>query len=216
MENSRSYQIELLAIEPWNKKMEGPYYRTDPDPGFGVKNYEWLPYQAQVEDARPQRDAFDLDTHGFAFLDDLEGAKPELLQSIRNINDEVIKSEYYAAVENTVKHVTGAERVIIFNHTIRKRDPAEGFFGSPGKQQPGKTVSMTLNRSCFSVFALTGFSTDSLRSVCSHSCLSYYSTIFGLIDAWVELPKVQFAEHVNMPGIELMICSEEDFESSST
>ncbi|MCJ1350344.1 MAG: hypothetical protein MMC33_000325 [Icmadophila ericetorum] len=137
---SPCYQVQMLAIEPWNKEREAPYHRSDPNPGFGIKNYEWLPYSVRVEDARSQRDSFDLDTHGFAFFDDPDGAKPELLQAVRNIDKEVIERDYYAAVKSLVKGITGAERVIIFNHSIRKRDPTEGFFGSPGKQQPGKTI----------------------------------------------------------------------------
>ncbi|KAI4908870.1 hypothetical protein J4E90_008607 [Alternaria incomplexa] len=135
-----SYEAEMLYIEPWQGKKEAPYYRTNPDPGFETKNYDWIPYKVDVQDCRSCRDDFTLDDHAFTFVDDAAGAAPELLQAIRDINVDKIEKEYYPAVEALVKRKTGADKVIIFNHSIRKRDPAEGFFGSPGKQQPGRTA----------------------------------------------------------------------------
>ncbi|KAK8154312.1 hypothetical protein BKA80DRAFT_209766 [Phyllosticta citrichinensis] len=130
----------MLYIEPWQDKKEAPYYRTDPDPGFEVKNYDWNPNKVSVADCRPCKDKFTLDDDAFTFVDDPEGGRPELLQAIRDIETDTIERDYYAAVEALVKRKTGAEKVIIFNHSIRKRDPAEGFFGRAGKQQPGRTV----------------------------------------------------------------------------
>ncbi|KAK7540283.1 hypothetical protein IWX49DRAFT_601252 [Phyllosticta citricarpa] len=140
MDTLHKYETEMLYIEPWQDKKEVPYYRTDPDPGFKVKNYDWNPYKVFVSDCRPVKDTFNLDDHAFTFVDDAEGGRPEILKAIRDIETETIKRDYYAAVEALVKRKTGAHKVIIFNHSIRKRDPAEGFFGSPGKQQPGRTV----------------------------------------------------------------------------
>ncbi|EMD58401.1 hypothetical protein COCSADRAFT_103874 [Bipolaris sorokiniana ND90Pr] len=134
------YDTEMLYIEPWQDKIEAPYYRTNPDPGFEVKNYDWIPYKVSVEDCRSAKESFTLNDHAFAFVDDSDGGRQELLQAIRDINTEKIEKEYYPAVEALVKRKTGADKVIIFNHSIRKRDPKEGFFGSPGKQQPGRTA----------------------------------------------------------------------------
>lgn len=147
-----SYEAEMLYIEPWQGKKEAPYYRTNPDPGFETKNYDWIPYKVDVQDCRSCRDDFTLDDHAFTFVDDAAGAAPELLQAIRDINVDKIEKQYYPAVEALVKRKTGADKVIIFNHSIRKRDPAEGFFGSPGKQQPGRTV-----RGCVFGFTMGGF-----------------------------------------------------------
>ena len=63
------YDAEMLYIEPWQDKKEAPYYRTNPDPGFEVKNYDWLPYKVGVEDCRACKDNFTLDDHAFAFVD---------------------------------------------------------------------------------------------------------------------------------------------------
>lgn len=134
------YEAEMLYIEPWQDKKEAPYYRTNPDPGFETKNYDWIPYKVDVQDCRSCRDDFTLDDDAFTFVDDSDGGQPELLKAIRDIDVDKIEKEYYPAVEALIKRKTGAEKVVIFNHSIRKRDPAEGFFGSPGKQQPGRTV----------------------------------------------------------------------------
>ncbi|CZT23694.1 uncharacterized protein RCC_09408 [Ramularia collo-cygni] len=134
------YETEMLHIEPWADKKEAPYYRNDPDPGWEGQNYKWLPYNVQVSNCRDAKESFTLDDHAFTFVDDEEGSRPELLQSVRDIDTETIERDYYASVEEVVKRATGAEKVVIFNHSIRKRDPDEGFFGRPGKQQPGRTV----------------------------------------------------------------------------
>jgi hypothetical protein len=143
MDSLPKYDVEMLYIEPWQGKKEAPYYRSNPDPGFEVKNYDWIPYKVGVEDCRSRKDSFTLDDHAFTFVDDANGGRPELLKAIQDIETEIIEREYYSAVETLVKRKTGAERVIVFNHSIRKRDPAEGFFGRPGKQQPGKTVCIS-------------------------------------------------------------------------
>jgi len=140
MDSLPKYDVEMLYIEPWQEKQEAPYYRTSPDPGYETKNYDWIPYKAKVADCRTCKDSFTLDDHAFTFVDDADGGRPELLQAIRDIETETIEQKYYPAVETLIKRKTGADKVIVFNHSIRKRDPAEGFFGSPGKQQPGRTV----------------------------------------------------------------------------
>ena len=52
---------------------------------------------------------------------------------IRDIKTETIEKDYYLAFEVLVKRKIRADKIIIFNHSIRKHDPNEVFFGSPGK-----------------------------------------------------------------------------------
>lgn len=68
-----------------------------------------------VRDGRALRDTFDLETHGFEFVDHAT--------KVVNFFDEVeLKSVYYREVEELVKQRTGAKRVHVFDHTLRSGD----------------------------------------------------------------------------------------------
>jgi len=132
----------MMFLEPWEGRNHNPYYRTSPDPGFDVKNFEWLNYDVKVKDARPTMEEFTLDEHGFAFRADPAGGSDDVLRILRENNDEKVKKTYYPHVERLIREITGASEVIVFNHTVRRRDPALGLFeGFKGRQQPASTVS---------------------------------------------------------------------------
>ncbi|KAI0769891.1 hypothetical protein C8Q74DRAFT_1448614, partial [Fomes fomentarius] len=83
------------------------------------------PSPVVVHDARGREDEFSLDKSGFQFV--------KHLSTEREFTDEErIKKVYYKEVEELLKNVTGAKKVIIFDHTIRrltgteKDVPAEG------------------------------------------------------------------------------------------
>jgi hypothetical protein len=134
-------ETSMMFLEPWPTNKENPYYRTAPDEGFDVKNFEWLPYDVRVMDARPSMEKFNLDDHGFAFRKDAAGVSSEIMDAFRDNDDERIKKHYYPVVERLMKEITGAPEVIVFNHTVRRRDPTLSLFGgSKGRQQPASTV----------------------------------------------------------------------------
>jgi len=130
-----------MFLEPWATNRENPYYRSNPDPGFEVKNFEWLNFPVTVTDARPGVNKFSLDTHGFAFRSDPLGGTLDILDTIRANNDDRVREIYYPHVERIIKEATGAAEVLVFNHTVRRRNPSLGLFeGSKGHQQPASTV----------------------------------------------------------------------------
>ncbi|KAH7048239.1 methyltransferase [Macrophomina phaseolina] len=133
---------KMMFLEPWSTADRGnPFYRSDPDPGFDVKNFEWLSYPVSVTDARARMSSFTLDDHAFAFRRDPQGGAPDVLKVFEDNVDEQVREKYYPHVIRVVKEATGASEAIVFNHTVRRRDPSLGLFeGSKGRQQPASTV----------------------------------------------------------------------------
>lgn len=68
-----------------------------------------------MRDGRPFRDSFDLETHGFEFVD-----HPTAMKDF--FDTDALKSVYYREVEELVKARTGAKRVHVFDHTLRSGD----------------------------------------------------------------------------------------------
>jgi hypothetical protein len=72
----------------------------------------------RIRDGRPLAGSFRLDTHGFEFV--------EHRSAVRDFFDaQALKSVYYAELERLVKQVSGAARVVVFDHTLRSGDEAE-------------------------------------------------------------------------------------------
>ncbi|KAF2276652.1 uncharacterized protein EI97DRAFT_458006 [Westerdykella ornata] len=107
------------------KAYERPYLRGQPTPAFPeTTNFTNTAHTVTVHPARAQRDTFTLDKHGFAFPSfPSDSLSQDVLASIRNGEKEVVEERYYPIVEAFVKKETGATRVVIFDHTYRKRDP---------------------------------------------------------------------------------------------
>lgn len=73
----------------------------------------------QIRDGRPLADTLSLDTHGFAF-------RRTSAPGIDFENDDQVKTLYFPKVEALVKEATGASRVLIFDHTVRKDGNSKG------------------------------------------------------------------------------------------
>ena len=75
-------------------------------------------HPVDIRDGRPARKEFSLDENGFVFLDHPSAVKdffdPRQLESV-----------YYPEVETLVKELSGAKRVVVFDHTLRSGDEAE-------------------------------------------------------------------------------------------
>ncbi|MEK9661150.1 MAG: CmcJ/NvfI family oxidoreductase [Alphaproteobacteria bacterium] len=71
-----------------------------------------------VRNGRPLRDAFDLDLHGFVFVDHPTQVPDFYVpENVENI--------YYPEAEKLLLQTTGAARVHIFDHTLRHGDEAD-------------------------------------------------------------------------------------------
>lgn len=65
-----------------------------------------------MTDVTPTIGAFTLDREGFQYVH-LNSQEKDF------VDDERIKAVYYPEIENLLREVTGASRVIIFNHLVR-------------------------------------------------------------------------------------------------
>lgn len=136
------YPAQMSFIAPRQASDEPPFYRSAADEGFEVCNFTQQPHSVTVHDARPLRDSFQLDTHGFAFAVDSDGSRPEILETIRAGDKEAVRDVYYPLVEQIIKRETGASRVVIFDHTVRRREASLAGKNPDGREQPASTVSV--------------------------------------------------------------------------
>ena len=78
----------------------------------GVRERNWTVkgQEAEVENLRGKEDSVSLDTAGFQFY-----VRPS--EFVDFDNDEKIKTEYYSESEKIIKELTGASRVVFFDHS---------------------------------------------------------------------------------------------------
>jgi hypothetical protein len=104
-------------------------------------NFEWVDQSVHITDARDNKEDFTLHRYGFTYCDDPEGGTPEMLDVLRENNLEKVRQMYYPHIDNLARRETGPSRVVIFDHTSRKRRPELGTYDNPtGKKQPATMV----------------------------------------------------------------------------
>lgn len=89
------------------------YTHINEDPKTGVRehNYTREDQQVEVENLGGRENAATLDTTGFQFVK--RAAKHTAF-----VDEEAIKKEYYAESIDLIKDVTGASRVVLFDHSM--------------------------------------------------------------------------------------------------
>jgi hypothetical protein len=107
-------------------------YAFDPPPGIAKSNIVAEPHRVAVHDARPNARAFTLDGQGLALINHESAA-------IDFDDEKEIRQTYYAEAEQLLKDVTGADRVFIFDHTIRCYKPGVSDY-TDGPRQPATRV----------------------------------------------------------------------------
>lgn len=106
-------------------------YAYDPPAGVVRRSGKYVEQTVAIGNGRELLDQLSLDTNGFV-LTTHETAVKDFYDP-----DEV-KSVYYPEVERLLKQVTGAERVLIFDHVVR--NPVLAERGEKGARAPAKTV----------------------------------------------------------------------------
>jgi hypothetical protein len=94
------------------------YYFYEPDPSIVLNPPGTDPQEVKIYDGWSVSDQFSLDEEGFEI-------KPFEAKFSEFGNDDAIKTEFYNQVVDFVKLHTGAKRVEVFDHTVRKRLPAD-------------------------------------------------------------------------------------------
>ncbi|KAI1662910.1 hypothetical protein F4813DRAFT_342313 [Daldinia decipiens] len=91
-------------------------------------------HPVHITDVSGREDEFTLDKHGFQFYRHVAQEKDFL-------DDDHIKAVYYPETEQLLKDATGASKIFIFDHTIR-RNPADqrGADGGPSLRGPVNRV----------------------------------------------------------------------------
>ncbi|TLU73785.1 CmcJ/NvfI family oxidoreductase [Lichenicoccus roseus] len=118
-------RASLNFIGPADGKPET--YNYTPPPGVPVRNFGDDPHEVAIRDLRADPAAASLDREGFAVL--------RHRSAERDFADEAaIVGAYYAETEALLRQATGAHRVFIFDHTIRRRIP--GQEDRAGQRQP--------------------------------------------------------------------------------
>ena len=133
----REVVTEMRFLEPWDVSRGNPYIRMSPEPGYDRMNFEWQNYSVMLQDARPNMADFHFDVHGFGYYDD----EIDLVGALRGNKADSVMDLYYHHVESFVTGITSAPRVIIFDHTIRKRRPElRQSQNDDGREQPATMV----------------------------------------------------------------------------
>jgi hypothetical protein len=106
----------LGAVVYLAKTPEKPHvYTYDPPAGTPKTNIIPEAHTVPIFDMRPVADGLTLDVQGFALVD--------APTAVTDFYDEAqLEATYYREAEDLVKHATGASRVVVFDHTIRRRE----------------------------------------------------------------------------------------------
>jgi hypothetical protein len=95
---------------------ERPYRNTFPDPTTGKYGTNLQPHLASeipIENVRGKESLYTLDTAGFQFF----SGYPTKLSYEGFEDEEEIKKVYYPESEELIKKLTGATRVVFFDHS---------------------------------------------------------------------------------------------------
>jgi hypothetical protein len=113
-------------------------YTYDPPPGVPQSNATYESHVMAIHDARPIAAEVSLDSEGFALL--------QQASAVRDFWDEdEIRHVYYPEVEQAIAGATGADRVFIFDHTLRRRvaGVSDRAAGTPRQPVPRVHVDHT-------------------------------------------------------------------------
>jgi hypothetical protein len=105
-------EAALSYIEPTNGKPRSLEY--GPAMGMPRTTATYRDRRVSIHDVRPVASALSLDREGFQLI-----TAPTGVEDFSD--DEEIRDRYYAEAISLLKGLTGASRVVVFDHTIRRR-----------------------------------------------------------------------------------------------
>ncbi|HEY3796259.1 MAG TPA: CmcJ/NvfI family oxidoreductase [Bradyrhizobium sp.] len=108
-------------------------YAFDPPPGEPKSTVLPEPHNVPIFNGRPIAESISLDREGFAVV-----RHPT---SVRNFyDDNEIRKVYYPAVESFLRATLKADRVFVFDHTVRRRVEGSADVRGAGPRQPATRV----------------------------------------------------------------------------
>ncbi|HEX6843106.1 MAG TPA: CmcJ/NvfI family oxidoreductase [Stellaceae bacterium] len=98
---------------------EKPFvYTAAPPPGMPQRSGRFEPQVVKIRDGRPLQRQLSLDREGFALA--------RLPTAVGDFYDEAeVRRTYYPEIERYVRALLGAEKVVIFDHTVRNTAPEQ-------------------------------------------------------------------------------------------
>ncbi|EGN97118.1 hypothetical protein SERLA73DRAFT_183726 [Serpula lacrymans var. lacrymans S7.3] len=130
---SSSVPAQLIYFVP-PPDGSAPFTRINVDPSSGQSPRNWVPetHTVEINNIRGKEHEFTLDKAGYQYYKRF--AKHQAFT-----NDEDIKNEYYPESAELIKELTGASKVVLFDHTIRRRRPGQSS-DDESKRQPVSQV----------------------------------------------------------------------------
>lgn len=117
----------LRYLEPMSEKPRSLEF--DPPPGVPRTTAVYREHTVQIADVRPVAAGLSLEREGFQLLTAPAG--------VRNFDDEeAIRTTYYGETISLLQELTGASRVVVFDHTVRRRIPGASDRASGIPRQP--------------------------------------------------------------------------------
>jgi hypothetical protein len=129
-------KAELNYLAPTGERPRT--YTYDPPAGVPRSTAVSEPHTVQIEDMRPILSRLSLDQHGFGLV--------QHRSAVQDLYDEAeVKAVYYPEAERLLKAVTGADRVHVFDATVRRRVPGaeDRRPGQPRQPVPSVHVDHT-------------------------------------------------------------------------
>lgn len=145
----------LRYLQPTSQKPRSLEY--DPPAGVPQTTAVYREHTVEIRDVRPVAATLSLEDEGF-----------QLLTSPTSVTDfgdqEAIRTRYYAEAISLLEKVTGASRVVVFDHTIRRRIPgaADRATGIPRQPVPRVHNDYTVKSGPQRVRDLLGDEADAL------------------------------------------------------
>lgn len=108
-------------------------YTFDPPAGTPRSNSTPETHRVAIHDLRPIADTISLDSNGFALV--------QHQSAVRDFYDEdEVRRVYYPEVERVLKEATGADRVYVFDHVVRRHVPNAEDRAADAPRQPAWRV----------------------------------------------------------------------------
>ena len=124
-----SAELNYLAPTPGKPRT----YALDPPPGEPKSTALPEPHQVPIFDARLIAENISLDREGFALV--------RYPTAVKNFyDDKEVRGVYYPAAEAFIRATLKADRVFIFDHTVRRRVEGAPDIRGGGPRQPATRV----------------------------------------------------------------------------
>ena len=108
---TRDYVVATLNYTS-SKDGESEWHIHNPEPGIVEQTPQLEPRSVRIYSARSKSNEFTIDTAGFQLT--------QLQSGVADFhNEEDVRSVYYPETEELVKRLTGASRVLAFDHNLR-------------------------------------------------------------------------------------------------